>query len=208
MLANAGQGRVLSLRALLRCGRVSRRWWEAVLAALPTLRAVDFRGCETRITGPDVLAVLARVAGANLTAVNLARCRRLGAADVENILACVAATCPRVAAIDVTGCRARSLVRAVAVRARDALAAASPLDLYVLLEALRRAGEEDDEESAGGRCSFGRVCAHLRTLHRTASGKFDVADAIRLEDLMKLPEAELPGRVISLVELAHLLQPA
>ena len=44
------------------------------------------------------------------------------------------------------------------------LAAASPLDLYVLLEALRRAGEEDDEESAGGRCSFGRVCAHLRTL--------------------------------------------
>ena len=52
----------------------------------------------------------------------------------------------------------------MAVRARDALAAASPLDLYVLLEALRRAGEEDDEESAGGRCSFGRVCAHLRTL--------------------------------------------
>ena len=49
--------------------------------------------------------------------------------------------------------------------------------------------------------------AHLRTLHRTASGKFDVADAIRLEDLVKLPEAELPGRVLSLVELAHLLQP-
>ena len=68
VLANAGQRRVLSLRALLRCGRVSRRWWEAVLAALPTLRAVDFRGCETRITGPDVLAVLARVAGANLPA--------------------------------------------------------------------------------------------------------------------------------------------
>ena len=164
VLVNAGQCGVLSLRALLRCGRVSRRWREAVLAALPTLRAVDFRGCETRITGPDVLAVLARVAGANLTAVNLARCQRLGAADVEKILACVAATCPRVAAIDVTGCRARSVIRAVAVRARDALAAASPLDLYVLLEALRRAGEEDDEESAGGRCSFGRVCAHLRTL--------------------------------------------
>ena len=49
--------------------------------------------------------------------------------------------------------------------------------------------------------------AHLRTLHRTGSGKFDVADAIRLEDLVKLPEAELPGRVLSLVELAHLLQP-
>ena len=146
VLVNAGQCGVLSLRAMLRCGRVSRRWREAVLAALPTLRAVDFRGCETRITGPDVLAVLARVAGKNLAAVDLARCRRLGAADMEQILACVAATCPRVAAIDVTGCRARSVIRAVAVRARDALAAASPLDLYVLLEALRRAGEEDDEE--------------------------------------------------------------
>ena len=49
--------------------------------------------------------------------------------------------------------------------------------------------------------------AHLRTLHRTDSGKFDVANAIRLEDLIKLPEAELPGRVLSLVELAYLLQP-
>ena len=44
LLANAGQRRVLSLRALLRCGRVSRRWWEAVLAALPTLHAVDDGG--------------------------------------------------------------------------------------------------------------------------------------------------------------------
>ena len=83
VLVNAGQCGVLSLRALLRCGRVSRRWREAVLAALPTLRAVDFRGCETRITGPDVLAVLARVAGANLASVDLSRCRRLGPADVE-----------------------------------------------------------------------------------------------------------------------------
>ena len=84
--------------------------------------------------------------------------------SVGSVHRAVAATCPRVAAIDVTGCRARSVIRAVAVRARDALAAASPLDLYVLLEALHRAGEEDDAESAGGRCSFGRVCAHLRTL--------------------------------------------
>ena len=82
VLENAGQCGVLSLRALLRCGRVSLRWRKAVLAALRTLRTLDFGGCEARITGPDVLAVLARVAGANLTAVNLARCRRLGAADV------------------------------------------------------------------------------------------------------------------------------
>ena len=49
--------------------------------------------------------------------------------------------------------------------------------------------------------------AHLRTLHRTDSGKFGVANAIRLEDLIKLPDAELPGRVLSLVELAYLLKP-
>lgn len=50
--------------------------------------------------------------------------------------------------------------------------------------------------------------AHLRTLHRTASGKFDVHDAIPLEDLVKLPESELSNRIMSLVELAHLLQPS
>ena len=56
---------VLPPPALLRCGPVSRHWRVAVLAALPTLRAVDFRGCETRVTGPDVLAVLERVAAMN-----------------------------------------------------------------------------------------------------------------------------------------------
>ena len=163
LLAHAVPRRVLSLLRLLLCAGVSRRWREAVRCTLPTLRAVHFRGCETRITGPDVLAVLERVAGANLASVDLASCERLGPADVEQILARVAATCPGVVEIDVTGCRTRAIVRAVAVRARDALAAASPLDLYVLLEALCQA-EEEEEESAGGRCSFRRVCAHLRTL--------------------------------------------
>ena len=49
--------------------------------------------------------------------------------------------------------------------------------------------------------------AHLRTLHRTGSGMFEVADAIRLEELVKLPDEALPGRIMSLVELAHLLKP-
>ena len=161
--ALAEHGR-LRLPALLRCGRVSRRWQEAMRCALLTLRALDFRGCEGRATGPDVLAVLERTAGASLTAIDLAHCRRLNAADVEQILACVAATCPCVAEIDLTGCRDRSVLRAVAVRARDALAATSPLDLYVHLEALSRAGDEKAEESVGGKCSFGHVCTHLRTL--------------------------------------------
>ena len=49
--------------------------------------------------------------------------------------------------------------------------------------------------------------AHLRTLHRTASGKFEVKDAIRLEELVKLPDDELPRLLVSLLELVQLLQP-
>ena len=86
LLAHAGPRRVLSLLRLLLCAGVSRRWREAVRCTLPTLRTLDFGGCEARITGPDVLAVLARVAGANLASVDLASCgtlvvrRRLGGA--------------------------------------------------------------------------------------------------------------------------------
>jgi len=178
LLAHAGQLGLLPLCALLRCSRVSRRWREAVRCALPTLRALDFRGSEARLTGPDVLAVLGRVAGANLTTVDLAHCRRLGAADVGQILACVAATCPGVAEIDVTGCRNRAILRAVAVRARDALAAASPLDLYVLLEALCRAWADEDDEISGRQVLvWESFCAHLRTLpappHLVLDPEFD-----------------------------------
>ena len=49
--------------------------------------------------------------------------------------------------------------------------------------------------------------AHLRTLHRTESGKFNVTDAMRLEQLVKLPDADLLGRVMSLLELTRLLKP-
>jgi tRNA pseudouridine55 synthase len=49
--------------------------------------------------------------------------------------------------------------------------------------------------------------AHLRTLHRTRSGVFDVAEATRLEELVTLPDAELPNRVLSLLDLTRLLKP-
>jgi tRNA pseudouridine55 synthase len=49
--------------------------------------------------------------------------------------------------------------------------------------------------------------AHLRTLHRTVSGKFNVQDAMRLEELVKLPDQDLPRRVMSLLELTRLLKP-
>jgi len=50
--------------------------------------------------------------------------------------------------------------------------------------------------------------AHLRHLHRTRSGAFDVAESIRLEALCHLPDEELPGRIGTLLDLVRLLQPA
>jgi tRNA pseudouridine55 synthase len=44
--------------------------------------------------------------------------------------------------------------------------------------------------------------AHLATLRREASGRFDVADALLLEDLLKFNEAELAQHVIPFLKLA------
>jgi ankyrin repeat protein len=193
-LAHACQHALLRLPLLYRCSGANWRWREAVRYALPTLRTLDFRGHEARVTGPHVLEVLARVAGANLGVINLSNCLLLGAADVEQILTRVTATCTGVVEIDVTCMSSRNVLRAVAVRARDALAAASPRDLYEFLEALFRAGEEEgEEESAGGRCSFGRVCSHLRTLpvpHLVLDPEFDPEENSLPGDSDNEPEPE------------------
>ncbi|HMP83175.1 MAG TPA: tRNA pseudouridine(55) synthase TruB [Verrucomicrobiota bacterium] len=44
--------------------------------------------------------------------------------------------------------------------------------------------------------------AHLATLRRTVSGKFDVADAVPFHDLLKLSRVELEKRVIPYLKLA------
>ncbi len=44
--------------------------------------------------------------------------------------------------------------------------------------------------------------AHLAALRRTASGKFDVADALPLEAVLKMSPAELQKRVIPFLQLA------
>ena len=44
--------------------------------------------------------------------------------------------------------------------------------------------------------------AHLATLRRTVSGKFEVAGAIRLEEVLKLSVRELEARVIPFLKLA------
>ena len=44
--------------------------------------------------------------------------------------------------------------------------------------------------------------AHLATLRRTASGRFDVADAVEFERLLMMSKAELETRVIPMLKLA------
>jgi tRNA pseudouridine55 synthase len=44
--------------------------------------------------------------------------------------------------------------------------------------------------------------AHLATLRRSVSGKFDVADATKLDDVLKLTAAELERKVIPFLKLA------
>jgi tRNA pseudouridine55 synthase len=44
--------------------------------------------------------------------------------------------------------------------------------------------------------------AHLETLRRVTSGRFEVTDAIRFEEALKLSEAELEKRVIPMLKLA------
>jgi tRNA pseudouridine55 synthase len=44
--------------------------------------------------------------------------------------------------------------------------------------------------------------AHLATLRRVVSGRFDVADAVEFEQLLKLTRAELEQRVIPILRLA------
>jgi tRNA pseudouridine55 synthase len=44
--------------------------------------------------------------------------------------------------------------------------------------------------------------AHLETLRRTTSGRFEVADAISFEDVLKLSDAQLEKRVIPMLKVA------
>jgi tRNA pseudouridine55 synthase len=45
--------------------------------------------------------------------------------------------------------------------------------------------------------------AHLKTLRRTASGKFNVADALPLDDLLRLSPVDLEKRVIPILKLVE-----
>ena len=45
--------------------------------------------------------------------------------------------------------------------------------------------------------------AHLAHLRRLVSGKYDVADAIQYEDVLRLSDADLVKRVIPFLQLAR-----
>ena len=45
--------------------------------------------------------------------------------------------------------------------------------------------------------------AHLATLRRVSSGKFDVAEAMQYEEVLKLSAAELARHVIPFLKLAN-----
>jgi tRNA pseudouridine55 synthase len=44
--------------------------------------------------------------------------------------------------------------------------------------------------------------AHLATLRRQTSGRFEVSDAVQYEEVLRLSEAELAKRVIPFLQLA------
>ena len=137
MLAWCCEQRALALAMLTLCSRVNRHWRCVVASVLRTLPALDFRGHEERMTGPEILTALSRVASTNLRLVDLAACTGIMPADVARILERVAATCPGVVEINVTGCSVQVQLRALAVRVQSVCGADSPRALFEFISALQ-----------------------------------------------------------------------
>ena len=130
MLAWCCEQRALALVMLTLCSRVNRHWRCVVASVLRTLPALDFHGYEERMTGTEILRALSRVASTNLRLVDLAACTGIMPADVARILERVAATCPGVVEINVTGCSVQVQLRALVVRVQSVCGADSPRALF------------------------------------------------------------------------------
>ena len=126
-------GREGDIRWLLRAARVSRAWLNAVHASLPLVPGITF---PAHVMGADVLAMLIRVAGANLKTVCLEGCRQLSAVDIGRVLADLAARCPAVIEVNLTDCEEEAILRALATAAKRHFGAVSPADLRAMLLAL------------------------------------------------------------------------
>lgn len=152
----------LPARALLLCGKTCKHWKGLVLEIFPLLRVLDFPGREACITGADVLAVLELARGQNLTSINLARCRKISATDIDAILSFIATACPSVALIDMEGCGQAAQLRALAARTSALGGAESPRALFEFITALQE----------GTRCQL----EHLRALLSQGRPPFLVLD--------------------------------
>ena len=145
---------ILLFSDLMRCRRVCRDWQHALDEAFPTSKHISFRPFQARVTGGDVLGGLERLAAAtlinrNLNTVDLRGCTRIDGAAMEAILSRIEQTCARATGIDVQGCGASAVLRAVAVRAQTCFHVDSPADLFAVL-------------SVDGKCSFVQLLQRLR----------------------------------------------
>ena len=156
-------GKLLA-HALLLCGGTCKLWKLLVRQSLPLLRVLNFPGREACITGADVLAVLELARGQNLTSINLARCRKISATDIDAILSFIATACPSVALIDMEGCGQAAQLRALAASTSALCGAESPRALFEFITAL--------QEGGGTRCPL----EHLRALLSQGRPPFLVLD--------------------------------
>jgi hypothetical protein len=152
----------LPARALLLCGKTCKHWKGLVLEIFPLIRVLDFPGREACITGADVLAVLELARGQSLASINLARCRKISATDIDAILSFIATACPSVALIDMEGCGQAAQLRALAARTSALGGAESPRALFEFITALQE----------GTRCQL----EHLRALLSQGRPLFLVLD--------------------------------
>ena len=142
---------LLDLRWLMRARGVSQAWREAVGRAFSLLPGITF---PAHVTGADVLAMLMRVAGANLKTVCLEGCRQLSAVDIGRVLADLAARCPAVIEVNLTDCEEEAILRALAVCSQKTLGAVSLADFRALLLA-------QAEEADASRCPLARLLERL-----------------------------------------------
>ena len=152
---------ILLFSDLMRCRRVCRDWRHALDEAFPMSKHISFRPFQARVTGGDVLGWLERLVpprvpataaatliDGNLKTVDLQACKRIDGAEMEAILSRIEQTFA-VTGIDVQGCGASAVLRAVAVRAQTCFHVDSPADLFAVL-------------SVDGKCSFVQLLQRLR----------------------------------------------
>jgi hypothetical protein len=120
---------------------VSKTWRRVSRNSLKTAHELNLSGfAESVVTDGVVRLALVRVTSKNLTVVNLRGCRNISPGGMEDIMQYISETCCGVKEVDVTACSNEAVLRAVATRARAALAPLA-LDLFALLISMGERGK-------------------------------------------------------------------